>query len=355
MPRIPNTSRDHVIETTAPGMVTITGGKWTTYRKMAEDAVNRALIDNQQLAQGGADTAGQQSTTPPDQELVIDQSKLMPCHSIEIQLVGSAGWSLQMPEALIREGIPVDVSEHLSHNYGDRATAIAKIASDSGLGYTKLAEGYPFLEAEVIYSSRHEYAFTAVDIIAHRTRLAFLNSDAALQALPRVIQLMSQQFNWDSARRIQEYQRAVQYINTMNRKGRKIGLDAAADKKSLRDAEKRLRSVFDSPVFPEEQIEKLRAAFKSADTDGDDLLTREQIDKLVRSTPDVFGSTVQRQLQNNEIPPMVRTFYQHLALHAFDRHDDTAPKDSVGFEEFLFSAAAAIDQNERKSKRKAVV
>jgi len=192
-------------------------------------------------------------------------------------------------------------------------------------------------------------------VVAHRTRLAFLNSDAALQALPRVIQLMSQEYNWDSARRIQEYQRAVQYINTMNRKGRKIGLDAATDKKSLRDAEKRLRSVFDSPVFPDEAVEKLRAAFKSADTDGDDSLTREQIDRLLKSTPDVFGSSVQRQLQNNEVPAIVRTFYDHLALHAFDRHDDTAPSDRVGFEEFLFSAAAAIDQNERKSKRKSVV
>ena len=230
-----STSRDHVVESTAPGMVTITGGKWTTYRKMAEDALERVLSDNAQLSQNTA-------TKSESTELTIDQSKLRPSCSIEVQLVGSAGWSLQMPDALQRQGLSKDIAEHLSHTYGDRAYSVMSIAeNDSKVKLNKLADGYPFLEAEVLYACRNEYAYTAVDVISQRIRLAFLNSDKALQALPRVIQLMSDEFQWDTERRVQEYQRAVQFINTMNRKGRKQNLIDKHDKSSLRAAEKRIQ------------------------------------------------------------------------------------------------------------------
>lgn len=71
---------------------------------------------------------------------------------------------------------------------GDRAKAIDALAKE---GFSnRLAEGYPFIEAEVIYAMRNEYACTEMDILARRTRLYTLDQKAAEKALPRVRELM---------------------------------------------------------------------------------------------------------------------------------------------------------------------
>ena len=62
---------------------------------------------------------------------------------------------------------------------------------------------------------RHEYAQTAVDVLARRTRLAFLNAQAALQALPSVIDLMAEELKWDSKRKDREWKDAVQFLGSM--------------------------------------------------------------------------------------------------------------------------------------------
>ena len=123
------------------------------------------------------------------------------------------------------------MAAHLAHNYGDKALAVAAIAlNDDVTNATatagsapssplsaRLAHGYPYLEAEVVYAVKHEYAVTAVDVLAHRTRLAFLNCDAAWSAVPRVVQLMAQLHAWDDTRSAIEWQRALRFLNTMNR------------------------------------------------------------------------------------------------------------------------------------------
>ncbi len=134
------------------------------------------------------------------------------------------------------------MAAHLAHNYGDKALSVAAIAlsddvtnaspsasSASSASSTtasplssRLAHGYPFVEAEVVYAVQHEYAETAVDVLAHRTRLAFLNSDAAWSALPRVVQLMSELKRWDTARAAAEWHRGLRFLQSMNR-----GLSAA--------------------------------------------------------------------------------------------------------------------------------
>lgn len=71
------------------------------------------------------------------------------------------------------------------------------------------------IEAEVRYAVRHEYAQTAVDVIARRTRLSFLNAQAALTALPRVVELMSAELNWSLSRRRQELASATNFLVSM--------------------------------------------------------------------------------------------------------------------------------------------
>ena len=78
----------------------------------------------------------------------------------------------------------------------------------------RLAHGYPFLEAEVAYCARNEYCESAVDFIARRSRLAFLDTDAASRALPRVIEILATEHKWDKSRKKQEVEKAKQFLET---------------------------------------------------------------------------------------------------------------------------------------------
>ena len=74
---------------------------------------------------------------------------------------------------------------------------------------------YPFIDGEIRYAIRHEYAQSAVDVIARRTRLAFLNAEAALESLPSVIDLMGEELKWDARRKLVEFNESVQFLSSM--------------------------------------------------------------------------------------------------------------------------------------------
>ncbi|KAK2634067.1 hypothetical protein Ddye_028859 [Dipteronia dyeriana] len=196
-------SRDHVVCEEYPGLVTITGGKWTTYRSMAEDAVNAA----------------------------IKSGKLSPtneCITQNLRLVGGDGWEPSSFTVLAQQYVRMKrtyggkvvpgvmdttAAKHLSHAYGTLAERVAAIAQDEGLG-KRLAHGYPFLEAEVAYCARNEYCESAVDFIARRSRLAFLDTDAAQRALPRIIEILTAEHGWDKSRQKHELQKAKEFLET---------------------------------------------------------------------------------------------------------------------------------------------
>lgn len=71
------------------------------------------------------------------------------------------------------------------------------------------------IDAEVRYAVRHEYAQTAVDVLARRTRLSFLNVRAALDALPRVVDIMAEEYNWSRSERKRQVERAVKFFESM--------------------------------------------------------------------------------------------------------------------------------------------
>ncbi|CAI9296151.1 unnamed protein product [Lactuca saligna] len=192
-------SRDHVVCEDFPGLVTITGGKWTTYRSMAEDAVDAAIKSG--------------NLNPKNTSLTS-----------KIRLVGGEGWDPAFFTVLAQEYVRMKVAhngkivpgvmdtaaaKHLSHSYGTMAEKVAYIAQKENLG-KRLAHGYPYLEAEVAYCARNEYCESAVDFIARRSRLAFLDTDAAGRALPRVIQILADEHRWDKKRQKEEFQTATQ-------------------------------------------------------------------------------------------------------------------------------------------------
>lgn len=73
----------------------------------------------------------------------------------------------------------------------------------------------PVIEAEVRYATRSEYAQTATDFIARRSRLSFLNAQAALEVLPRVITIMGAELGWNASRKREEWIRARVYLESM--------------------------------------------------------------------------------------------------------------------------------------------
>lgn len=71
------------------------------------------------------------------------------------------------------------------------------------------------IEAEIRYAVRNEYAQTVIDVIARRTRLSFLNAQAALDAVPRVVEIMAEELDWDRERRRKEVEGAVVFLGSM--------------------------------------------------------------------------------------------------------------------------------------------
>ena len=148
-------SRDHVIHIDPSGLVNIMGGKWTTYRHMAEDCV--------------------------DQAATLAQLPEQPCVTRNLHIHGFHGEAKQFGP--------------LAH-YGSDAYEIRKlIANDPNLG-APLHLRLPYVKAEVIWAARHEMARTIEDVLARRTRALFLDARAAAEMAQPVADLMALELGW---------------------------------------------------------------------------------------------------------------------------------------------------------------
>lgn len=145
-------SRDHKVLVSDSNLITITGGKWTTYRRMAEDVLNTAIKKG-----------------------LLDQAI---CKTKKIRIHGFA--AMQTDEFSV---------------YGSDAKNIKELISEHPERSKKLVEEFPYTEAEVVWATRNEMARTIEDIIARRLRILFLNANAAIKAAPRVAALLQKELN----------------------------------------------------------------------------------------------------------------------------------------------------------------
>ncbi|KAI9797391.1 MAG: hypothetical protein M1825_006006 [Sarcosagium campestre] len=225
--------RNHLIDVSRSGLLTCAGGKWTTYRQMAEEAVDEA-ISRFDLRPTGIVTApnisGSGSTTPGtinnsenhnDDNNFSDGVRLNgTCQTHQVKLLGAHGYSKTLFINLIQHfGLETDVAKHLVESYGDRAWTVAALSAPTRRRFPARAQRisalYPFVDGEVRYAVRHEYAQTAVDVLARRTRLAFLNAQAALEALPVVIDLMAEELQWAPTRKHREWLDTLAFLESM--------------------------------------------------------------------------------------------------------------------------------------------
>jgi len=175
-------SRDHLISTNPDtGVTFVTGGKWTTWREMAEHTVDRVL-----------DRAG---TT----------AAFGPCVTKTTPLIGSEDFESNLNIKLIQAyGLNADVADHLVNTYGMRAVDVCELAKPSGRRWPRfglpLVPGFPFIEAEVEYAVG-EYCRSVKYLLSLRMRLAYINSDAAKEAVPRAAELMAKKLGWSKKER----------------------------------------------------------------------------------------------------------------------------------------------------------
>ncbi|PIG69512.1 glycerol-3-phosphate dehydrogenase [Aspergillus arachidicola] len=223
--------RNHLITVSPSGLLTCAGGKWTTYRQMAEEAVDEAIsvfnLKPRHVTQV-PDISGVGGSGLVADGAVLDGS----CQTHQVRLIGAHGYSKTLFINLIQHfGLETDVAKHLTQSYGDRAWQVAALSSPTNARFPvrgqRISALYPFIDGEVRYAVRHEYAQTAVDVIARRTRLAFLNAEAALEALPSIIDLMSEELNWDNKRKDLEWKESVGFLSSMGLPKNFLGLSRA--------------------------------------------------------------------------------------------------------------------------------
>ncbi|UJR08406.1 hypothetical protein I4U23_012676 [Adineta vaga] len=176
-------ARNHIIHVSDSGLVTIGGGKWTTYRQMAEETVDHCIQSAKLKAKNGCVTKG-------------------------LVLYGGEKWTPTSYIRLVQDyGLDTEVAIHLSHTYGDQASKVADLSSLTGKRWPvigkRIHREFPYIEAEISFAI-NEYARTAVDVLARRTRLSFLNVIAAEEALPQIIQIMAKELQWSEQKQKEE-------------------------------------------------------------------------------------------------------------------------------------------------------
>jgi len=151
-------SRDHTIHISQTGLVTVAGGKWTTYRKMAEDTIDHAIG----------------LTQLPE---VASVSRNLPIHG-------------HAQDNRIFQDLDF---------YGSDAPAIRRIIAEKPAYGRKLNERFTTLAGEVIWAVRHEMARTVEDFLARRVRALILDARASMEAAPTVAELMADELHRDKA------------------------------------------------------------------------------------------------------------------------------------------------------------
>jgi len=164
--------RDHEVEVDeAAGVVNILGGKWTTYRAMAEDTIDAV-----------EKVMGRPVTGSRTQKLA---------------LAGSDGYEPEAWKMLVQlEGISEATARHLLEKYGTRASAVMALADANAALRQPLVVGHAPLRAEVVYAVREEMAETIEDVLARRIGLQFHDWQASMAAAPVVGGYLAKEFGW---------------------------------------------------------------------------------------------------------------------------------------------------------------
>ena len=182
-------SREHVVDSPAPGFVSIAGGKYTTYRVMSEDAVDEAVNHLRRIVPD--------STTE------------------NLAIIGAEGYSVlinKIPKLAKEYGLAEETIRHLLDRYGSLFDELLAPAKDDSTLLEPLIEGLPYIKAEARYAITHELALSIDDLLSRRTRIAFEASDSGLSITSYLGELLGKYVGLEKkeiAKSINEYEQII--------------------------------------------------------------------------------------------------------------------------------------------------
>jgi glycerol-3-phosphate dehydrogenase len=185
--RTADMSRRHIVITSPNGLVTVTGGKMTTYRRMAADTVD--------VVAGQLDSHTVRRRSP----------------TRRLRLVGAP--PVRAADARAGTDLPPPTRRHLEGRYGAETSEVLALANGDGSLLAPLVPGLPYLRVEAVWAARREMAQTLTDVLARRTRALILNRDAAAAAASEVAGLLAAELGWDEperARQVAEFEYLVE-------------------------------------------------------------------------------------------------------------------------------------------------
>lgn len=185
-----NLSRNHAVARVAPGMVSVAGGKYTTYRVIGKDAVDLAVKELTRTAPGS----------------VTDRTPLLGAdgyHALE----NSA------PDLARRLGISEEQTEHLLGRYGSLIFEVLEPANDRPEFLQPVPSAEEYLMAEVAYAVTHEGALHLEDVINRRTRIGIEYVHRGLDSAEAIAGLMAELLGWDDATRAEEIRVFSEQVN----------------------------------------------------------------------------------------------------------------------------------------------
>ncbi len=182
--RTADLSRRHKVQRADSGIVTITGGKLTTYREMAADTVDEVLAHV--LGARAVERAQRHSRTR------------------RLRLRGADGYDHLMGEADTVSPLGGDVVRHLADRYGDEARTVLVMAERDPDLARPLVPGLPYLRAEAVYAVRYEMARTIDDVLSRRTRARLLARDDSAAMATEVADLLAPELGWDAEERTRQ-------------------------------------------------------------------------------------------------------------------------------------------------------
>jgi glycerol-3-phosphate dehydrogenase len=193
-------SREHTITVGEDGLITIAGGKLTTYRRMSAEVVDTAVK-----------LLHLQAALP---------SALMPAHTDREPLPGAVGWPDDDDHGAVARkigeaggaGVEADTARLLADTYGMRGLEVARMVRQDPSAGERIVAGRPEIMAQVDWAVEHELAYEVEDVLARRTQLYYRDRDQGLAAAPRVAARMGARLGWDAGRRDDSVRRYAELV-----------------------------------------------------------------------------------------------------------------------------------------------
>jgi glycerol-3-phosphate dehydrogenase len=200
-------SREHELWVHDDGVLMIAGGKLTTYRLMAKEAVKAAI---QWLRDHKSDPF-------EGRPLVRPRTRRRPLPGAEDLRAPTLAAVHEVGDALARDGLDPAVARHLAETYGGRAPRVAALAAADPSLAVRLQDDLPYLWAEVVFAVTDDLARTIDDVLSRRVPLALVGGDQGLDVAGAITERIGGVLGWDEDRRRQELERYRTHIAASRR------------------------------------------------------------------------------------------------------------------------------------------